>query len=155
MFLESSDHVDYSKHTCYVLLMRRKDLATHKVRGDDGQSSIFTAFQAISPSKSSLEGMNHEKMLSAHVWRRRMRLKHRKLTPIVSTRRYDHKEACKHSYGVLMAHKKFFRDPQGQHSCSTTSSFWAPKAKFWWKINFWCKKRPWEHVWAYKISLGQ
>ena len=51
--------------------------------------------------------MKHKKMLSAHVLRRRIGLTHPKLTSFVSTRRYDHKEAYKHTYDVAAAHKNF------------------------------------------------
>ena len=52
--------------------------------------------------------MKSKKWPLAHVWNHIITLKHPKLTPFVSARRYDHKEVLEHMFGASNSTKIFF-----------------------------------------------
>ena len=52
--------------------------------------------------------MKSKKLPSADVWRHIIALKHPKLTPFVSARRYDHEEVLEHMFGASNSHTNFF-----------------------------------------------
>ena len=67
--------------------------------------------------------MKSERWASPYVSACKILVKHRATTPFVSTDRYDHKLACKHTQLVPVTHRKNFSNTQTQVSLSQKHIF--------------------------------
>ena len=68
-------------------------------------------------------GIKTQKSPSAHVWDYRIWLRCRTMFSLMSTDRYDRKQACKHTCWVLEVKRKFFRATQSPTPCPLKHSF--------------------------------
>ena len=133
--------------------MRRKFFTAHKGRVTDHQNTIFARFQCNFPCKRLWEGMKSKKLPLAHVWSHIITLKHPKLTPFNSTRRYGHEEVLEDMFGASNSHKKFFCGPKDQRWWSLKHNFRAPNRQNTSKWRLKRKKWPLHHVCGNKIWL--
>ena len=67
--------------------------------------------------------MKSKKWPLAHVWSHIITLKHPKLTPFVSARRYDPEEVLEHMFGASNSHKKKFSRPTSPKVVITQTQF--------------------------------
>ena len=95
--------------------------------------SCLNFFQSNLPSNRLWGGMKSKKVPSAHVWGYIIALKYPKLTPFISTCRYDHKEVFQYMFGVGNSLEKFSHGPQRHNGRSAKHNFWAPQSHFYCK----------------------
>ena len=135
------------KHICWVLESSRKFFhATQRWEWCSFTVSFGTA-QNHRCTNLAWGGMKYEKWASAHVWNRKMRLKHRLMFPFVSADRYGPKQACKHICWVLESSRKFFHATQRWE-------WWLSEVSFRTAQNHLCIGLAWGGYEIWKMSIS-